>query len=84
MYKSSNGTRNWIIQDGARNPYNAVLLNLYPNLSDAEGDTTAGLGVDFVSNGFKIRNQYGNQNATGETYIFAAFAESPFKYANAR
>ena len=39
---------------------------------------------DFVSNGFKIRNTGASYNADGGTYIYMAFAEQPFKYANAR
>ena len=41
--------------------------------------------VDFLSNGFKIRSTVANElNAPNETYIYAAFAESPFQYARAR
>ena len=40
--------------------------------------------VDFLSNGFKNRNTFTNLNSSGNTYIYAAFAEQPFKYANAR
>ena len=39
---------------------------------------------DFLSNGFKIRDNGSEANRTGEPYWFMAFAESPFKYANAR
>ncbi len=39
---------------------------------------------DFTSNGFKIRNSSTLDNANGGTYIFAAFAENPFKYSLAR
>lgn len=41
-------------------------------------------GVDLLSNGFKQRASGQGQNASGNTYIFAAFAESPFKTARAR
>jgi hypothetical protein len=40
--------------------------------------------MDYLSNGFKLRNTATGSNASGGTYIFAAFAESPFKYARAR
>jgi hypothetical protein len=52
---------------------------LRPDLSNA--DTTQGF-CDALSNGFKIRNSGNNNN--GATYIFAAFAEHPFKNALAR
>ena len=34
--------------------------------------------------GMKIRNSGATVNASGGTYIYMAFAEAPFKYANAR
>jgi hypothetical protein len=40
--------------------------------------------VDFLSNGFKLEQHQGDLNASGGTYIFAAFAESPFQTANAK
>ena len=41
--------------------------------------------VDLLSNGFKIRHATSAPLAdSNETYIFCAWAEHPFKYANAR
>jgi hypothetical protein len=37
-----------------------------------------------VANGFKIRNAQGFDNASGATYIYAAFAETPQKFSLAR
>jgi hypothetical protein len=54
---------------------------LFPNLSSAEGTYTL---CDFLSNGFKFRDTSNGFNNSGGTYIYMAFAESPFKYANAR
>ena len=60
------------------------------NVSDAFLDTSAGgaeatgTGVDILSNGFKLRNADSGTNASGGTYIYAAFAEHPFKTARAR
>ena len=34
--------------------------------------------TDFLSNGFKIRHVSGGTGTSGETYIYMAFAESPF------
>ena len=82
---SSSGTAgsSWIIQDTSRNIYNAAPNRLFPNTSDAEGTSSAG-DIDILSNGFKLRNTSGSWNANGETYIYMAFAEHPFKNANAR
>jgi hypothetical protein len=82
MLKASSTTEIWIVYDSSRNTYNVADLYLYPNSSAAE----AGSGtprIDFLSNGFKLRNT-GQGNVSAVTYIFAAFAESPFKNALAR
>jgi len=78
---SSTAGYNWILFDTARSPTNVASAELYPNLSNAEGTDSS---FDFLSNGFKLRVTSGNKNLNGTTYIYMAFAESPFKYANAR
>ena len=40
--------------------------------------------TDILSNGFKQRGTGVSMNASGGTYVYAAFAEAPFKYVNAR
>lgn len=72
----------WLIYDTVRNTYNASLNTFRPELSNAEGQYAVG-GIDILSNGFKIRTTDGALG-DGHTHIFAAFAEMPFKYANAR
>jgi len=79
----STGVENWSVQDSARNPYNVVDARLKPNSADAEGVGSA-QNVDFLSNGFKLRTTDPEKNSSSVTYIFAAFAENPFKYARAR
>ena len=75
---------NWHIYDTARDPLNPVDNELYPNLTNAEGSIPGG-DLDILSNGFKIRTSYaGGWNTDGTTYIYAAFAEHPFKTARAR
>jgi hypothetical protein len=71
----------WIQHDSARNTSNLSASRLRPNTSDAQ---TSDNGIDILSNGFKMRSADGSTNASGSTFIFAAFAESPFKYARAR
>ena len=73
---------NWVIGDTSRNTYNVANAQLSANLSDAEN--TSYMLIDFVSNGFKLRTTDGAYNASGGTYIYAVFAEVPFKVANAR
>lgn len=82
---TANGTTNstvWTIWDTSRNTYNAAVSQLYPNSSGVEDTDSA--GIDILSNGFKLRRNSEFHNWSGTTYIYAAFAEAPFKFANAR
>jgi hypothetical protein len=83
LFKKSNDVADWNIRDTARSPNNVVGEALYPNLTFAEYSGTETY-VDILSNGFKLRGNWNSSNASGGTYIYAAFAENPFKYANAR
>jgi len=83
MWKSTTATYDWDVYDTARNTFNAADFRLKPNSSDAE-QTLSPPTVDILSNGFKYRESYNSSNASGGTYIYMAFAENPFKYANAR
>jgi hypothetical protein len=82
---ASSSAYNWMIVDTARATYNGVGPYLYANLSDAENSTgTVSDIVDITSNGFKLRGIYTSTNWSAVTYIYCAFAESPFQYARAR
>ena len=63
---------------------NVVNNTLAANSNGSQNVDTGGIPTDFVANGFKCRGTGGDFNGNGETYIFLAFAESPFKYARAR
>jgi hypothetical protein len=80
---SSASGADWLIFDTARSPYNVVQANLRPNTSGAEESAFA--RIDILSNGFKVRAGSGVEpNGTnGNTYIYAAWAESPFNYSRA-
>ena len=89
MVKRTDATSNWTIWDTSRDPFNYAGRSLYPNLSNAEDANTPTGGaqvIDVLSNGFKLRDTGGSGqvNASGGTYIWASFAESPFQYARAR
>jgi hypothetical protein len=82
LFKRSDSAANWYIFDTSRGTYNINAPFLFPNRTDAE---TASTILDVLSNGFKIRSSASaDWNANGGTYIYAAFAENPFKNANAR
>ena len=90
------GYGSWFIADNARSLHNPSggSNTLWANEAYAEGKRGDGsnlgsndyLDVDFLSNGFKIRagsnaGEIGKNNAE---YLYACWAEMPFKYANAR
>ena len=83
MVKVTSAVVNWWIQDTSRSPSNVSDDRLFPNLSNAEAVNSV-YNIDFLSNGFKVRGTGTATNDNGATYIFAAFAESPFKFALAR
>ena len=78
---SSAAGTNWVIWDSVRRTFNVIGEYLVANTSGAEASIVA---VDILSNGFKIRDPNTFDNGNGNTIIFAAFSEAPFKYARAR
>lgn len=89
MVKQTNDVADWMMYDTSRD---AVIANggdykLYANTSSAENaspETTTTNLIDYLSNGFKLRSSNTYTNASGSTYIYAAFAENPFQNARAR
>jgi len=75
--KSSAAGDAWAIFDNKRSDFNVIGKEIAANESSAEYVRTAA-NTDFLSNGFKIRNTDGWHNTSGATYIYMAFAESPF------
>ena len=80
---TTGGSEGWPIFDSSRGPTNPNPKGIYANSNIDENDSS-GRYKDFLSNGFKIRGTSGEHNSDGITYIFAAFAESPFQTANAK
>ena len=79
LYKNADSSGDWELVDTVRNPNNdGSLVKLEPNNT---GQDSARV-MDILSNGFKFRTS-SNSN-TAHTYIYMAFAEAPFKYANGR
>jgi hypothetical protein len=84
-------TYGWPIVDNSR-PFNTTTyegynptLELWADAATGELSSTSNYDIDLLSNGFCI-NQANNTNVSGsgKTYIYAAFAENPFKYSLAR
>ena len=82
LIKNIDSAEPWVIQDTARSPFNPRDDVLFANTTDAEVDW-ASYPLDILSNGFKPRNT-GSSTNSAHTFIYLAFAETPFKYSNAR
>jgi hypothetical protein len=79
---TTNISGNWVIIDTSRLTYNQNGTALYANVANSEVTTVY---IDTLSNGFKIRNNSTNlNNSASDTYVYACFAENPFKLALAR
>jgi len=85
MIKRTNSAGDWIIFDNKRNTHEGNYREkvLYPNKTTAEETSANGDTMLFLSNGFKLNNVTFNYwNASGSTYLYAAFAELPFQSNN--
>lgn len=74
----------WEVYDTARSSFNPMQLpgdQFYT--SAAESVANALYNIDALSNGFKIRTSWSGINTSGDTIIYGAFADLPFKYATA-
>jgi hypothetical protein len=81
MIKKTSGVNEYGVWDNKRSTFNVTDDIIYANLTNSEAANNAN-GLDFVSNGFKIRASGDLFNANGGSYIFMAFAESPFVNSN--
>ena len=72
----------WAIEDNKREkPFNPYVRDLFAN---AKYQEQPDYRTDLLSNGFKARATSTNFNTSGGSYLYMAFAETPFKTANAR
>jgi len=81
MIKWTAGASDWRIWDSTRDTYNPATAEL---LANSNVDEETPLALDVLSNGFKPRVSDSEYNLNNNTYVYMAFAEAPFKYANAR
>jgi len=82
LTKEVTATSGWNLRDSVRSPENVVNEVLQADTTGAE--MTSNYDVDFLSNGFKLRTSASDSNTSGNTYVYLAFAEQPFKFANSR
>jgi hypothetical protein len=78
MFKKTSGTDGWGIFDNRRNTQTGNPRDIYLQPNNSNADSSESDSVDFLSNGFKWRISSGFRNESGQTYIYMAFAESPF------
>jgi len=77
MIKCFSTSDHWNISDAKRGNFNEIDEALYANNNQVEGWNGSLDKMDFLSNGFKIRKNNSQTNASGATYIYMAFAEQP-------
>jgi hypothetical protein len=72
IVKSTTGS-GWDIWDNKRNTTNPRNTILTANNNAADYTSTSIVGIDFLSNGFQIKNTNADHNANGNKYIYIAF-----------
>jgi hypothetical protein len=80
FHKRVDDVANWNMLDNLRDGFNPNNDPLFPNLTAIEGSPPT---VDFLAHGFKLRENGAARNASGATYVYAAFAAQAGKYARA-
>ena len=75
LYKNTSQSDEWFIHDNKRQGFNDDNEYLFPSSSQAEGTANR---IRFTSNGFKTLDSDKGVNASGNVYVYMAFAESPF------
>jgi len=81
IIKNASAAYDWLAQDSTRqadanfdgNPVN-ILNQVNANNAESNASTRS---VDYLSNGFKIRQNTAAWNTSGNTFIYMAFAENP-------
>ena len=78
LLKETSNANNWMIFDNKRSPFNLMDDFISPDISDVESTGNANNRMDMLSSGFKIRGTGSATNRSGSTFIYMAFASSPF------
>ena len=74
--KIKGGAGSWWMRDNQIAPYNQRSQVIVANSNGAE---TSGVAqMDFLSNGFKLRDTTDASNSSGGAYFYMAFAKNPF------
>ena len=84
LIKRYDSSENWTLYDNKRLGYNPQTYGLRPNIDNIESQYGGTGGIDFLSNGFKIRENGTNMNANNGTYVYMAFAKQPIVSSNSK
>jgi len=79
IVKNISASGDWYVFDNQRSASggdNEIGYNLRMNKSEAQS-TGSNYGIDFTSNGWKMRNTNGEMNASGNDFVYMAWAENP-------
>jgi len=77
LFKENSASEGWVIKDNKTETFNPNLEHFRADTTDAK-NADGWSGMDFLSNGIKLRTSDGSMNQSGATYIYMAFAENPF------
>ena len=76
--KRTDSTNGWNIWDNKRAPFNEMHASSAIHTTAVEDANTGYNDVDFLSNGIKIHDTGDSHNGDGFSYVYWAWAESPF------
>ena len=76
--KRTDGANGWNIWDNKRAPFNEMHASSAIHTTAVEDANTGYNDVDFLSNGIKIHDTGDSHNGDGFSYVYWAWAESPF------
>ena len=77
LFKRTDGANSWGIMDNKRSTSGANVIDKGLKPDSANAEYTAFNKIDFTSNGIKLRSTDSDNNASGATYLYMAFAEEP-------
>ena len=78
LVKQIDGADNWQLVDNKRDPNNVAETFFSPDTTAADTTHANNIKIDLLSTGFKCRGSNSIFNASGNEYMFMAFAEHPF------
>lgn len=82
MIKNMDATEHWVVVNSAANPHNPASIVHYPNLTN--GDAGDPVQVYLTSDGFALRDATATRYNSNHRFAYAAWAETPQWFANAR